>query len=235
MKRKIIGVTVGTTTSPKALEGKIKPVKTVNGASPDEHGNVTVDTHGPQGPKGDPFTYDDFTEEQLELLKGPKGDPFTYGDFTEEQLELLKGPKGDPGPEGRTPAKGEDYWTPDDVSWMESFMAGLVEDAYEKGTSIPKGADLDDYKVIGKYYASTNTIAESLKNSPTTQNFAMWVFIRTSGVESQVIIDLTGKMFIRSSSSASWRDWQTYLTEKNVSALLPDVVAEELAKYGQFR
>lgn len=48
------------------------------------------------GPKGDPFTYDDFTPEQLEGLKGPKGDPFTYDDFTPEELEGLKGPKGDP-------------------------------------------------------------------------------------------------------------------------------------------
>ena len=30
---------------------------------------------GPKGDKGDPFTYDDFTAEQLEQLKGPKGDP----------------------------------------------------------------------------------------------------------------------------------------------------------------
>ena len=30
--------------------------------------------------------------------RGPKGDPFTYDDFTAEQLEQLKGPKGDPGP-----------------------------------------------------------------------------------------------------------------------------------------
>ena len=30
---------------------------------------------GPKGDKGDPFTYDDFTPEQLEQLKGPKGDP----------------------------------------------------------------------------------------------------------------------------------------------------------------
>lgn len=29
---------------------------------------------GPQGPKGEPFRYEDFTAEQLESLKGPKGD-----------------------------------------------------------------------------------------------------------------------------------------------------------------
>lgn len=43
------------------------------------------------GEKGSPFTYEDFTPEQLESLKGPKGDPFTYEDFTEEQLEALIG------------------------------------------------------------------------------------------------------------------------------------------------
>ena len=45
---------------------------------------------GERGPKGAPFTYDDFTPEQLESLKGPKGDigltgpqgePFKYEDF----------------------------------------------------------------------------------------------------------------------------------------------------------
>ena len=51
---------------------------------------------GKVGPKGDPFTYNDFTEEQLQILRGPKGDPFTYNDFTEEQLQILRGPKGDP-------------------------------------------------------------------------------------------------------------------------------------------
>lgn len=49
------------------------------------------------GPKGDDFTYEDFTPEQLADLKGEKGDAFTYEDFTPEQLGGLKGEKGDPG------------------------------------------------------------------------------------------------------------------------------------------
>lgn len=55
---------------------------------------------GPQGPKGEPFKYSDFTQDQLNALKGPKGDkgePFRYSDFTPEQLLALRGPKGDPG------------------------------------------------------------------------------------------------------------------------------------------
>jgi hypothetical protein len=43
------------------------------------------------GQKGDPFTYADFTPDQLEGLKGPKGDKGEPGP---------QGPKGDPGPKG---------------------------------------------------------------------------------------------------------------------------------------
>ena len=60
-------------------------------------------TQGPPGPKGEPFKYSDFTQDQLNALKGPKGDkgePFRYSDFTAEQLQALKGPKGDPGSGG---------------------------------------------------------------------------------------------------------------------------------------
>lgn len=68
---------------------------------------------GDTGSKGDPFTYEDFTEDQLQGLIGPqgekgeKGDPFEYSDFTPEQLESLKGPKGDPGEQGQKGDPGE--------------------------------------------------------------------------------------------------------------------------------
>lgn len=56
-----------------------------------------------KGPKGEPFKFSDFTQDQLNSLKGPKGDkgePFKYSDFTPEQLLALRGPKGDPGSGG---------------------------------------------------------------------------------------------------------------------------------------
>ena len=65
----------------------------------------------------------------------------------------------------------------------------------------------------------------------------MWVFVRTNSAPSQLILDITGKLFVRSRSSTKFNDWQTYLTDKNVSDLLPDllpdIVAEELAKNWQ--
>ena len=73
---------------------------------------------GDKGDTGDPFTYSDFTDEQLAGLKGPKGDKgdkgdsFTYSDFTDEQLEALQGPKGDKGEKGDKGDKGDIGETP---------------------------------------------------------------------------------------------------------------------------
>ena len=52
---------------------------------------------GPKGDKGDPFTYEDFTPEQLLALKGEKGDK---GDTGEQGPQGPKGDKGDPGDGG---------------------------------------------------------------------------------------------------------------------------------------
>lgn len=51
---------------------------------------------GPQGDKGDPFKYGDFTQEQLKSLKGDKGDigdrgqNLKYNDLTDQEKEELK-------------------------------------------------------------------------------------------------------------------------------------------------
>ena len=49
---------------------------------------------GPQGPQGEQGPRGE------QGPKGDKGDPFTYEDFTAEQLEALKGDKGDAGERG---------------------------------------------------------------------------------------------------------------------------------------
>lgn len=67
MSRKIFGITVGTPMNPERVA---------------DHVGVVA---GPQGPKGD---------------KGDKGDPFTYEDFTAEQLAALKGADGQNGADG---------------------------------------------------------------------------------------------------------------------------------------
>lgn len=56
--------------------------------------------------------------EWLNSLKGEKGEPFTYEDFTPEQLANLKGDAGKDGADGKTPVKGTDYFTQSDKEEM---------------------------------------------------------------------------------------------------------------------
>ena len=69
--------------------------------------------------KGDPFTYEDFTPEQLEALKGKA---FTYEDFTPEQLEALK-VKGD------KPQVYVDYFTDKDKAEMVTAVINALPTA----------------------------------------------------------------------------------------------------------
>lgn len=59
---------------------------------------------GPKGDKGDPFTYADFTADQLAALKGPKGDPGPKGD---QGIQGVAGPIGPVGPQGPVGPKGD--------------------------------------------------------------------------------------------------------------------------------
>ena len=80
-------------------------------------------TQGPPGPKGEPFRYSDFTQEQLNALKGPKGDkgePFRYSDFTAEQLQALKGSKGDPGSGGQATSQPVEIY---EVVWGNAIAS----------------------------------------------------------------------------------------------------------------
>lgn len=91
---------------------------------------------GEQGEKGDPFTYSDFTAEQLAALRGPqgdkgdKGDPMRYEDLSPAQIESLKGPKGDKGDTGATGATGstgQDGVTPHIDSTSKHWMIGSTD------------------------------------------------------------------------------------------------------------
>lgn len=68
---------------------------------------------GPQGPqgqkgdKGDPFTYEDFTAEQLEALTGPAGPQGEPGPKGDKGDTGATGPQGEKGETGATGPKGE--------------------------------------------------------------------------------------------------------------------------------
>lgn len=62
---------------------------------------------GPKGDKGDPFTYADFTPDQLAALKGPKGDQGIQGVAGPQGLQGPVGPKGLDGAKGEPGPKGD--------------------------------------------------------------------------------------------------------------------------------
>lgn len=109
---------------------------------------------GEQGEKGDPFTYSDFTAEQLAALRGPqgdkgdKGDPMRYEDLSPAQIESLKGPKGDTGQQGIQGPAGQNGLTPtiDSTSkhwFIGSTDTGIVAEGQDgqNGTNGTNGVD----------------------------------------------------------------------------------------------
>lgn len=84
---------------------------------------------GPQGEKGDPFTYADFTAEQLAALKGPKGDK---GDTGEQGPQ---GPQGETGPQGPKGDKGDTGATGPKGEKGETGATGAQGPAGEDGVS----------------------------------------------------------------------------------------------------
>ena len=103
---------------------------------------------GEQGEKGDPFTYEDFTVEQLAALKGEKGDKGDTGATGErgiqgergaqgiQGIQGVQGEKGEDGKDGLngkdgqdgyTPVKGVDYWTKPEIDY--SVKEGITNNA----------------------------------------------------------------------------------------------------------
>lgn len=111
-------IPVGEYTEVEVMSTEMTSVETIPISETETNSENTGPIKIIEGPKGDPFTYEDFTPEQLESLRGPEGPqgpqgiqgpegpkgpqgergyqglPFVYEDFTEEQLEGLKGPAG---------------------------------------------------------------------------------------------------------------------------------------------
>ena len=62
---------------------------------------------GKDGVDGKDFTYDMFTEEQLEALRGPKGEQGIQGPKGDKGEQGIQGPKGDKGDTGEQGPKGD--------------------------------------------------------------------------------------------------------------------------------
>lgn len=67
----------------------------------------------------------------------------------------------------------------------------------ETGGEIPDNSDLNLYLTYGKYYARTAVSAATMINCPTSQGFSMYVIRRTASGYTQLIMDNSGRIFLR--------------------------------------
>ena len=135
---------------------------------------------------------------QIIKLQGPKGDPFRYEDFTPEQLEALKGPKGDKGEDGRNGIDGLSAFNiarlngfqGTDVEWLKSLKgkdgaSATADNAHQlllQGNVWCESASVDD--------VLTALIGNMGKPFPRTEFKALTI---PSVIQGQQVVPVTGE------------------------------------------
>ena len=153
-------------------------------------GRIVIGVQGPPGPKGDPFTYEDFTQEQLEGLTGPQGVPGPAGPA---------GPAGESGPAGPAGPQGNNYVLTD-ADMQE--ISGMV---LSSGEIAQMQKDIADLKYDPISITSiSNNVGTVEKGYPVSQMTVSWqvnkdpVSQTVDGVavdvsERSKVVDMTGK------------------------------------------
>lgn len=97
------------------------------------------DVIGLQGKKGDPFTYEDFTEEQLKSLTGPIGPAGEKGDKGEpgeQGPQGIPGEQGPAGPQGPQGEPGKDGVTEEYVNQAIQEALGTISQELSELTTV---------------------------------------------------------------------------------------------------
>lgn len=112
----------------------------------------------------------------VDYFDGEKGDPFTYEDFTEEQLMALKGSNGKDGADGYTPQKGVDYfdgYTPQKgTDYFTAEEVAEIEQNVKSQIDIP----IKDVQING-----TSIETDGIANIPKGSNAILGVFRTNAG------------------------------------------------------
>ena len=112
-----------------------------------------------KGPKGDPFTYADFTPEQLDLLKGDRGETGAQGP---KGADGKDGTNGIDGKDGYTPQKGVDYFTDEDIAGLN---IPSVDQTYTPDSDNAQSGKAVAEAVVSEQKRANNTFSNALKGS----------------------------------------------------------------------
>ena len=163
---------------------------------------------GDPGPKGDPFTYDDFTPEQLADLQGPEGPPGSEGPAGPEGPQGPGGPGGGQGPQGPEGPQGPQG--PKGDPGPQSNVAG---DFYASGT-VRSGTDLMCDKAV--VFRTSNNGA--LKHLP-EHNGGLLIFRLVSN---------ESKFYFKNNANNSWVEVAT-ASDVRLKHLKPQEMASKTA------
>lgn len=162
-----------------------------NKSEVDDKVNTATGSVGPQGPigpkgdKGDPFTYNDFTPDQLASLKGPKGDKGDKGDQGIQGVAGVAGVAGQPGPVG---PKGD--------TGIQGPVGpqGIPGIPGPQGPVGPKGDSGEPFK-IAKTYASISDMNNDASNV-TEGSFVV--------IASNVSDEDNGKLYVKNGTAFTY-------------------------------
>ena len=181
---------------PRGLTGATGPKgdKGNKGDKGDKGATGAVGPQGPAGPKGekgekgDPFTYADFTAEQLAALKGEKGDKGDTGAQGPQGIQGETGPQGEKGEKGDTGATGPQgpAGSIDNLPIASPNTLGGVMPA-AKTDDMTQAVGVDD---AGGLWTMAGAGGGS-------ENSSEWRHIRTVTVPADASTDVSGVEFIQ--------------------------------------
>ena len=156
-------------------------------------GRIVIGVQGPPGPKGDPFTYKDFTQEQLAGLTGPQGIQGPQGEVGPQ------GPQGEAGPMGPQGIPGPKYEL---TEADKKEVAVMVMESEELAKMKQDIADLKYVPIdITKISNNVGTVEKGVKVTDMTVSWAVNKTPTSQTVDGAAvdvsarskIVDMTGK------------------------------------------
>lgn len=169
----------GETFQSKLDSGTLKGAK---GEKGDKGDTGEQGIQGIQGLKGDKGDKGDKGEQGIQGEKGDKGDPFTYADFTVEQLAGLKGEqgiqgeKGEPGKDGLTTSisvNGTTYTQSNGLITLPDYPAGAGESSHTHSNKLVldgiSSTKVNNWDTAYTHSQSTHAPTNAQKNSDITK------------------------------------------------------------------